>query len=83
MALLQTLGLEAVSLDTVRDDTGRRLVENLRSVAWNGIEAAFNVLEKIYPEPGFESPKRQPIRVTLLGAGAVGIQVVQAAAALW
>ena len=80
VALLQTLGLEAVSLDTVRDDTGRRLVENLRSVAWNGIEAAFNVLEKIYPEPGFESRQRHPIRVTLLGAGAVGIQVVQAAA---
>lgn len=78
--LLQTLGLEAVSLDTIRDDTGRRLVENLRSVAWNGIEAAFDVLETTYPEPGFESPNRHPIRVTLLGAGAVGIQVVQAAA---
>lgn len=78
--LLHTLGLEAVSLDTIKDDTGRRLVENLRSVAWNGIEAAFDVLEETYPEPGFESPERPPIQVTLLGAGAVGIQVVQAAA---
>jgi alanine dehydrogenase len=78
--LLQTLGLDAVSLDTIKDDTGRRLVENLRSVAWNGIEAAFDVLEQTFPDPGFESPERLPIRVTLLGAGAVGIQVVQAAA---
>ncbi len=54
MELLQTLGLEAVSLDTVRDDTGRRLVENLRSVAWNGTEAAFDVLVQTYPDPGFE-----------------------------
>jgi len=80
VGLLQALGLEAVSLDTVKDDTGRRLVENLRSVAWNGIEAAFDVLERTYPGPGFESPERPPIRVVLLGAGAVGIQVVQAAA---
>jgi alanine dehydrogenase len=72
--------LEAVSLDSLKDDTGRRLVENLRAVAWNGIEAAFDVLAQTYPDPGFESPQRSPIRVTLLGAGSVGIQVVQAAA---
>jgi alanine dehydrogenase len=78
--LLHTLGLEAVSLDLIKDDTGRRLVENLRAVAWNGIAAAFGVLVKIYPAPGFESPDRAPIRVTLLGAGAVGMQVMQAAA---
>jgi alanine dehydrogenase len=78
--LLQTLGLESVSLDSIKDDTGRRLVENLRAVAWNGTEAAFDVLAEIYPEPGFESPERPPIRVTLLGVGAVGIQVVHAAA---
>jgi len=78
--LLQNLKVSAVSLDSVKDDTGRRLVENLRSVAWNGTEAAFDLLAKIYPEPGFEAPERQPIQVTLLGAGAVGIQVAQAAA---
>ncbi len=77
--LLNELGVDAISLDSIKDDTGRRLVENLRAVAWNGTEAAFDVLAKIYPEPGFESTARPPIRVTLLGAGAVGIQVVQAA----
>lgn len=79
VALLKSLGVEAISLDSIKDDTGRRLVENLRLVGWNGVEAAFQVLQKIYPEPGFESPQRQPIRVTLLGAGAVGIHVMQAA----
>lgn len=77
--LLRSLELEAISLDSIKDDTGRRLVENLRAVAWNGIEAAFDLLAQLYPLPGFESPARPPIRVTLLGAGAVGIQVVQAA----
>jgi alanine dehydrogenase len=78
--LLHSLGLEAVSLDSIKDDTGRRLVENLQAVAWNGVGAAFEVLMRIFPTPGFESPDRPPIHVTLLGAGAVGIQVVQAAA---
>lgn len=69
--------LEAISLDSIKDDSGRRLIENLRSVAWNGIETAFNVLEKTYP--AFAAPHRPPIRVTLLGAGAVGSFVTGAA----
>ncbi len=76
---LQSLGIEAISLDSIKDDTGRRLVENLRMVAWNGVDAAFRVLRDIYPAPGFESPHRPPIYATLLGAGAVGIHVAQAA----
>ncbi|MFN2152312.1 MAG: hypothetical protein ACK2T5_11990 [Anaerolineales bacterium] len=76
---LRSLGLEAISLDSIQDDIGRRLVENLRAVAWNGVEAAFSVLRMIYPDPGFGSPNRPPIRVTLLGSGAVGSHVVQAA----
>jgi alanine dehydrogenase len=79
VALLRSLGLEAISLDGLVDDSGRRLIENLRSVGWNGVEAAFKTLQKIYPAPGFESPQRPPVQVTLLGAGAVGSHVVQAA----
>ena len=77
--LLRSLGIEAVSLDELKDDTGRRLVENLRSVAWNGMEVSFRTLDVHYPAPGFSSPQRDPVRVTLLGSGAVGIHVVQAA----
>jgi alanine dehydrogenase len=80
VALLKSLGLEGISLDSLKDDSGRRLVENLRSVAWNGTEAAFQTLAQIYPNPpGFTSPQRPPIRVTIIGAGAVGSQVVGAA----
>jgi len=77
--LLRELGLKAVSIDGIVDDYGHRLVENLSAVAWNGMEAAFQVLEDTYPPPGLRSPKRPPIRVTLLGAGAVGGHTVQAA----
>lgn len=79
VALLRELRLEAISIDSLKDDSGRRLVENLRAVAWNGIEVAFRVLRRTYPDSGFNSPQRPPIRVTLLGAGAVGAHVLQSA----
>jgi len=79
VAYLNEMGLKGISLDTIKDDSGRRLIENLEAVAWNGLQVAFETLGDIYPPPGFESPQRPPIRVTVLGAGAVGKHVVQAA----
>jgi alanine dehydrogenase len=78
-AFLHSLGVEAISLDSIKDDSGRRLVENLRSVAWNGMEVAFQTLQTLYPSPGFESPERTTLHVTVLGSGAVGTHVMQAA----
>ena len=79
LRLLRSLNLEAVSLDSITDDNGRRLIENLRAVGWNGMYSAFRVLQGIYPHPGFESPHRSPIAVTLLGAGAVASHAMRAA----
>ena len=79
VALLKETGLEAISLDSIKDDVGRRLIENLRSVAWNGVEVAFKVLKDHYPPPGLENPNRLPIKVTVMGAGAVGMLAIQAA----
>ncbi len=79
VAFLRQRGLEAISLDSIKDDSGRRLIENLKAVAWNGLEAAFATLARTYPHPGFEHPARDPIRVTVLGAGAVGREVLSAA----
>lgn len=75
---LRAKEIEAISLDSIKDDGGRRLIENLRAVAWNGVEAAFKVLRSTYPDPGFGSPNRPPVNATLMGAGAVGSHVVQA-----
>ncbi len=79
VALLRSLDVESISLDSIKDDVGRRLVENLRMVAWNGLEVAFRVLLRTYPAPGVESPQRAPVQVTVMGVGAVGMQAVQAA----
>ena len=75
--LLLALGLEAISLDSIADDQGRRLVENGRAVAWNGLGAAFDALSRTYPLLG--GPRSGPVRVTIMGAGAIGKHAVEAA----
>jgi alanine dehydrogenase len=74
---LRELGVTAVSLDSLVDDDGRRLVENTKAVAWNGLEAAFEALERIAPER--LAPGGPLLQVTVIGAGHVGKHAVQAA----
>jgi alanine dehydrogenase len=76
--LLRGLGIEAIALDMVTGDDGRRLVQNLRDVARNGLAAAFDALERRWPP--FASPERVPISVTVLGAGGVGKHAIEWAA---
>jgi alanine dehydrogenase len=76
--LLRHLGIEAVALDMVTGDDGRRLVQDLRDVAVNGLAAAFEALERRWP-PLF-SPDRPPVSVTILGAGGVGKHAIEWAA---
>ena len=70
-------GIKTISLDTIVDDNGQRLVENLRAVAWNGCEIAFQVLHELIQD--IDSPQRAPLHVTILGSGGVGTHAVQAA----
>ncbi len=75
--LLHGLGIEAVALDMVTGDDGRRLVQNLRDVARNGLNAAFDALERRYP---LWSRDREPVSVTIMGAGGVGKHAIEWAA---
>ncbi len=74
---LVELGIDAISLDSIVDDEGRRLVENMRAVAWNGLDAAFDALATNCP--WLTDPHRAAIRVTVLGAGTVGKHAIEAA----
>lgn len=76
-ALLADLGVRAVSLDAITDGSGRRLVENLEAVAWNGVRAAFKEIQRRHPH--FDHPSRRPLHVTCLGSGGVGGWAVFAA----
>ncbi len=73
--MLRDLGIEGIALDLIAGDDGRRLVENLRSVAWNGVASAFSALERQWP--GLVSEYRDPVRVTIMGAGQVGKHAVE------
>jgi alanine dehydrogenase len=74
---LVDLGIDAVSLDSIEDDAGRRLVVNATAVAWNGLEAAFDVLERAWPHLASRRP--DPVHVAIMGAGDIGKHAVEAA----
>jgi alanine dehydrogenase len=74
---LQDLRINAISLDSIEDDNNIRLVENMKAVAWNGLETAFDVLEKRWP--GLIRPDGKAIQVLILGTGMVGKHAVDAA----
>jgi alanine dehydrogenase len=74
---LTELGIKAISMDSVANDGNIRLIENMQSVAWNGLEAAYDVLEKRWP--GLVRPDGKPIQVLILGTGMVGKYAIDAA----
>jgi alanine dehydrogenase len=78
--LLNELGINAISLDSIVDSRNIRLVENMKAVAWNGLEAAFSVLEKRWGST--IRPDGLPARILILGAGMVGKHAVEAATKL-
>jgi alanine dehydrogenase len=77
---LLALGLNAFSLDSIANDVNLRLVENMKAVAWNGLEVAFDVLERAWPD--LRPPHGGPVRVLILGTGMVGKHAVEAATKL-
>jgi len=80
IARLKELGINSISLDSIADDKNLRMVENMKAVAWNGLEAAFNWLEEGWP--GLVRPDKKPINVLILGTGMVGKHAIEAATKL-
>ncbi len=72
--------IQAISLDGIVDDFNVRLVENMKSVAWNGLEAAYTQFEKYIPNLIREDGS--PWKVLVLGTGMVGKQAMEAASKL-
>jgi alanine dehydrogenase len=78
--ILKDLGIKAISLDSIVNAQNLRLVENMKAVAWNGLEAAFDVLEKRWP--GLVRPDKEPVQILIFGTGMVGKHAVDAATKL-
>ena len=77
---LKENGINSISLDSIVDDKDLRMVQNMKAVAWNGLEAAFDWLEKDWK--GLVRPDKQPIKVLILGTGMVGKHAIEAATKL-
>jgi len=77
--VLHELGINAISMDSIMDDNNVRLVENMRAVAWNGLEAAFDYLERDCPGLTRQGP---PYKILILGTGMVGKYAIDAATKL-
>lgn len=75
--LLHERQIRAISLDGIVDDNNVRLVENMKAVAWNGLEAAYDVLEERFG--GLAHPHGRPWQILVLGSGMVGKHAVDAA----
>lgn len=78
--VLEELGINAISLDSIINDNSIRLVENMRAVAWNGLDAAFGVLEKEFPS--LRRGNGHPFKVLIMGTGMVGRHAFDAASKL-
>ncbi len=72
--------IKSISLDSIIDDNNIRLVENMKAVAWNGLEVAFDCLESKCPSLIKEN--REPWKTLILGTGMVGKHAVEAATKL-
>ncbi|MEZ4645544.1 MAG: hypothetical protein R3E31_22890 [Chloroflexota bacterium] len=68
--------IHAISLDSIVSDSNIRLVENMKAVAWNGLETAFSLLEECWP--GLHQPNGKPLHALILGVGMVGKHAVEA-----
>jgi len=75
--LLHSKGIKAISLDSITNDFNIRLVENMKAVAWNGLESVFG--ELLQSHQHLIRPDGQPWQVLILGTGMVGKQAVNAA----
>lgn len=76
MKLLHERGIRAISLDGIVDDKNVRLVENMKAVAWNGLEAAYDVLEERFGS--LRHPEDRLWKVLVMGSGMVGKHAVDA-----
>lgn len=78
--ILKNHEIHSISLDSIVNDNNIRLVENMKAVAWNGLQSAFELLEKKWPH--LVRPDSLPIHVLSFGTGMVGKHAVDAATKL-
>jgi alanine dehydrogenase len=77
--LMRQRGICAISLDSLVDWNGERMVEDLRRTAWNAVTAGYIELRKAMGDELWFSKEREELEIYLIGTGAVGKQALNAA----
>ncbi|MDM8553286.1 hypothetical protein QUF75_00945 [Desulfococcaceae bacterium HSG7] len=75
---IQELGLRPISMDSILDEDGYRMIECLHGTAWNAIHEGFKALHKTYPQQ-LSGCGRKPVEVVIVGAGVTGRFAAEAA----
>ena len=78
-ALMKKLGIKPISLDGLQDTEGRRIIQDLKNTAWQGVTQAYKQLYKKMGQKWWFSPTREPISIMVLGFGEVGKYATEAA----
>ena len=74
--MLERKQIKSISLDSIVNDNNIRLVENMKAVAWNGLETAYDLFQEQWPTLHREDG--EPWKVLVLGTGMVGKHAVDA-----
>jgi alanine dehydrogenase len=77
--LIMDGGICAISLDSLVDWNGERMVEDLRRTAWNAVTAGYIELRKVMGDERWFSKERDELEIYLIGTGAVGKHALNAA----
>ena len=65
-------------MDDIKDERGNRLVEDLRSTAYNSVKAGLIELRKNLGEEKWFDPNRESLRFYVMGTGQVGLWAIRA-----
>jgi alanine dehydrogenase len=77
--LIRRVGLKAISLDSIKDEEGKRMIQDFSRTAQNAITEGFIRLRKNCGDSYWFDRKRDPIMVYLLGFGELGKEAATAA----
>lgn len=73
---LMKKGVYCYSMDSVKNDEGVRMVVNYYGTAYSGASVAFQTLKESRPD--FYDPARNPLVVSIMGFGAIGLNAAKA-----
>lgn len=76
--IIKKTGIRAVSLDSLKNNFGKRIVQDYKHTALHGVGEGYRILIKQMGEKWWYDPLRESIKVVILGYGGVGKEAAYA-----